>query len=175
MTDNKNLVTVETAYSHDEYFDCLNYVQIAENNPVRLSQEEIASELGITRQGLHKMKRRWSNDGLLPAVRQIVSTIRLEQVQESHARVLAAWGDIIERQIHIARDAKSDKNANDAAHWLHEAIIKPALDAKVENGADEIHFIESVFADMDSLDPLSLSPRPDVADMVKEIVGDSED
>lgn len=131
---------IDPAESED-FLRIMQYLAMREVN-VKMEMNDIAAHFGVTRQALHKWIQKWTKSGLLQKCRmKYILPTYVEEIHNAHAEVMASWPRIVRRQIAIATDSESDKVANEAARWLHEAIVKPGMEAQEDPGNEEMKYL----------------------------------
>lgn len=150
--EKKDYSLIEVSQDPD-FVRVMQYIAMREAGP-RTTKKEIAEHFEVSRPTLDSWILKWTNSGLLARCRErfLVPTI-LEEMRTANLAALSAWPEILARQVDIARNSNSDRNANEAAANLWEWLVKPAMEAEPDAGADEIDYVRLVDNNAFSINP----------------------
>lgn len=109
-----------------------------------VSKTDIAESLGISRQYLYKLERRWEEDGTLERIFREVLVNRAQAIQVAVDDVLREYPMLIAEAKRIALHGRSERVRLEAIEWLHQRVVQPALAGKTETGLRESAYSKSV-------------------------------
>ena len=165
MPEDKKEKSMEFSVMYDaaddkDFLRCLEYVKLRE---VRkgMKRQEVADYFEIHINSLDLWISKWTKSGLINRCRRIIAIPSAEEVRVVEGELMQEWPKIIRRQKDTAMYGKSDKNALEAATWLYENFVKPAMEQQVDAGVDELDYISSVETATTPFNPLSLNEPSD--------------
>lgn len=139
----------------EEFLRCMQYLQWREFDG-KLSKIDIAERFGVHRNTLNAWIIKWENSGLLRRCRQVFLKPRVEEIQNAIDAILDDWPNVLMKQLYTAKNGRSEKISLEAAIWLHDAVVQPALDAKEDEGQAEMVYIQSKTQTSEPFNPLAL-------------------
>lgn len=139
-------------YTDAEMLECREYVELRDVR--RLTQEQAAAELGYTRRTLYHRLDYWTRGGLLQKIRQEAVAARIEEFESTQNYVLEHWPAIVHRAVELALSARSEYVSLQAAQWLKEAFVDPALAEVEKPSTAEENYAKALAL----LDPLEIVP-----------------
>lgn len=139
-------------YSDADVLECREYVDLRDMR--RMTQQQAADELGYTRRTLYNRLDYWTRGGLLQKIRQETIAARIEEFESTQNYVLENWPAIVHRAVELALAARSEYVSLQAAQWLKEAFIDPALAEVEKPSTAEENYAKA----LELLDPLEIVP-----------------
>jgi hypothetical protein len=157
---NEELIkSVMNSAADDKHFlKCLDYVRLRETRR-NMTHKEVASYFNVSVNTILSWQIQWTQSGLLNRCRRLLAIPASEEVKVANISIMRDWPAILERQRQIATTGKSDKNATDAAKWLFEIIINPAMEASQDPGIEETDYITSTADKVDQFNPHSIQGK----------------
>lgn len=157
----ETLVDILDEAADDAHFlKCMDYVVLRETRN-NMSQAAVAQYFNVSAETIRRWQIEWTQSGLLQKCRRILSISTVEEVRAAEYNIMRAWPAILERQKQTAINGKSDHNALEAARFLYEVIVQPAMDAAGEAGIDELDYIETIKTAETKFDPFIIQQIPD--------------
>lgn len=150
-----DIITTESPADDEEFLRCMQYLQWREVDS-KLTKVQIANRFGVHRNTLNGWLIKWENSGLLRRCRQVFLKPRVEEIQNAVDAILDDWPNVLMKQLQTAKNGKSEKISLEAAIWLHEAIVQPAIEAKEDEGQAEMIYIQSKTQVSEPFNPLAL-------------------
>lgn len=129
-------------YSDEDFYRCLRYLELREMNPSKPRYEDVAQEMGISRDRLGDWIRKWENSGLLAACRTIVMAPALEDIRSVNDRVAKEWPVVVDNLLRIAQNRAAPRAAIEAYDRLQRDVIAPMLEAQEgDDGSPEKRYL----------------------------------
>lgn len=146
-------IDIQEINQHPDFVRVMEYIALREAGK-QATKVEIAEHFGISRPTLDRWILKWTNSGLLARCRErfLTPTI-LEEMRVANLDAMADWPEILKRQRKIAIHSRSDRNANEAAANIWEWLVRPALEAEVEAGVDELDYAKLLESGNISINP----------------------
>jgi hypothetical protein len=142
---------------HHQFLRCLQYILLHEIGNPPMKKQDIAAQWKIHRDTLNTWVNDWTATGLLERCRKMYLTpLLVDDVIAAGTDVLRDWREIMKRQIKTAKSSGSDQFALQAAMWLHEVYVKPAIDNLPDVGDEELEYLRQL-SQAGVLNPLSIS------------------
>lgn len=95
-------------------YECLRYLALCEEQNEQgkfLKVEEICQKLGISRTTLYRRQVEWSRTDTMATAREMLLTLKKEAILIETHRVLAKWGEVVDRVLEAALDANTSVKA----------------------------------------------------------------
>src|SRR5688572_24977867 len=121
---------------------CLYYLMELDKGK---SKTDISAELGYKdRRGLYYAIERWDREGILEEARGLYLIPKAEASARAVDRAIDAWPAILDRMVDIAlgNTMAKERTEWEVTAWLHEAVIRPALEQQIKAGATEANYAE---------------------------------
>jgi len=102
------------------------------------SIEEITHDLGwSSRTSLYKWVDKWTKSGAMAKAKSKFLEPKAEMIYGAISKVLDHWPAVLNRVLVTALSSQSDRVSLEAAAWLHERVVAPALAAQENAGTAE--------------------------------------
>lgn len=96
---------------------------------LKKSKQEIAEFFGYKhRNSVYDLEQKWRDNGALEKARIMMNAPKIEDIRAVHGEVLDQWGNIVRTIMRVALHGKGERAKLEAAMWLHQTIIKPAME-----------------------------------------------
>lgn len=153
--DDRDLALVEEFLANRQLNDCLEYLLFHSEkvDGKKLTQEQIADKMGISKSTLYNRIEGWMRDGTMQKARQKYLIPKAAAIYAAIDRAIHAMPDMIDTQIEIALDKKNPAAATKAFVTLVKDTIQPNLEAMVQVGDAEEEDHINTPRDYDNIEP----------------------
>lgn len=100
------------------------------------TMHDIAAAFGITKPTIYAWVAKWEAEGVMDRARYFWLFPKIQEIYAIRRRVLDSWGEVMARVLRTAISGRSDKTSLEAAMWLKDAFIDPALEASQDSFAE---------------------------------------
>jgi hypothetical protein len=128
------IVSPHEDYTQEDLAYALEFLMLREEGK---TIEEIGDAWGISRRQVYNRVKAYNESGAMATAHDVFMVPRIEAISAAVDRVLYEWPSILDNIVRIAKDSKGKLTALEAAKWLHDVIVVPAVEAKVREGAPE--------------------------------------
>lgn len=159
MSNTLKIVLEPQDADDEDFIRCMEYITLREVG-TQVTKTDIAKHFGIDRSTLHQWILKWEASGLLRRCRMAIMVPMAEEIRNAEDAVLRDWPEVLEYARTLATGkGRSEKVASEVMQWLHEAVIKPRIEAQEESGAEELGYLETISTKAHAFDPLTLEVR----------------
>lgn len=156
MNHQDRLDQMRVAANDEDFVRCMTYITLREQGP-QMAMKDIATHFEVDYTTLRRWVIEWDKTHLLQKCRMVLMVPIVEDITATNLRALTEWGEIFDRQLQTAKSGKSDKTSLEAAMWLYDAFVHPALEERENPGAAELAYIEQIESQIDPFNPLAIS------------------
>ncbi len=115
--------------------DALTFISLRFNE--RYTMEQCAEKMNLnSRQSMYNQLKRWRTNGAYQKAEEVILLPKILDARIANQQVVARWPEVIDRILDISINARSDKNAIEAAIFL-KPINDEIVDAAEDPGSSE--------------------------------------
>ena len=130
-------ITIDTADT--DVVQAAQYLYMKEQ--LKKTKQEIAEFFGYKhRNSVYDLLAKWNENGALEKARIMMNQPKAEEIRSVYSEILEQWPQVMRTILRIALHSRSDRNKLEAAMWLNQEIVRPALESGAEKGQAEADY-----------------------------------